>query len=123
MLTYELNQDKGILIVMPEGPLEKADFEYLAKKVDPYIEAQGHLNGLLISAQSFPGWEDFAGLVSHLTFVKNHHHKIKKVAAVSDGGILSLLPHIANHFVDAEVKHFDYENKEGALEWLTLPTS
>ncbi len=119
MITHELLRDKGILIVKPEGPLEKTDFETLAREVDPYIEAQGKLNGLLISTKLFLGWKDFAALVSHLRFVKNHHQKIRKVAAVTDSGFLSIMPHIATHFVDAEVQHFDYRDKDRALDWLS----
>ena len=119
MISHELLRDRGIIIVKPEGPLEKTVFETLAREVDPYIEAQGKLNGLLISAKLFPGWKDFAALVSHLRFVKNHHQKIRKVAAVTDSGFLSIMPHIANHFVDAEVQHFDYGDKDRALDWLS----
>jgi hypothetical protein len=119
MISHELMSERGILIVIPEGPLEKNDFEALARDVDPYIEAQGKLNGLLISAKVFPGWKDFAALVSHLRFVKNHHQKIRRVAAVTDSGFLSILPHIANHFVAAEVKHFEYGDKDRALAWLS----
>ncbi|MDH5588321.1 MAG: STAS/SEC14 domain-containing protein [Nitrospirota bacterium] len=54
-----------------------------------------------------------------MRFVKNHNQKIKKVAAVTDSGFLSIMPHIANHFVDAEVKHFDYGDKDRALDWLS----
>ena len=119
MISHELLSDRGILIVKPEGPLEQTDFEALAREVDPYIQAQGKLNGLLISAKLFPGWKDFAALVSHLRFVKKHHQKIRKVAAVTDSGFLSIMPHIANHFVDAEVKHFEYRDKDRALDWLS----
>ena len=119
MISYELLRDRGILIVTPEGPLDKTDFEALAREVDPYIEAQGKLNGLLIAARLFPGWKDFAALLSHLRFVKNHHQKIKKVAAVTDSGFLSVMPHIVDHFVDAEVKHFAYRDKDCALDWLS----
>lgn len=119
MISYELLRDRGILIVTPEGPLDKTDFEALAREVDPYIEAQGKLNGLLIAARLFPGWKDFAALLSHLRFVKNHHQKIKKVAAVTDSGFLSVMPHIVDHFVDAEVKYFAYRDKDCALDWLS----
>ncbi len=119
MIRYELNPDEGILIVTPEAPLESTDFERLASEVDPYIEKTGKLHGLLIQAESFPGWQDFGGMVSHLKFVKNHHKDIEKIAAVSDSGFLSILPRITNHFVKAEVRHFDYSDKEKALEWLS----
>ena len=54
MISHELLRDKGILIVKPLGPLEQADFETLAREVDPYIEAQSQLNGLLIPPSCFP---------------------------------------------------------------------
>ncbi len=83
MIQYELLPE-GILIVTPEGPLEQADFVRLAQAVDPVIEAHGKLTGLMIYAEAFPGWKDFGGLVSHLKFVKDHHLRIQKVAAVTE---------------------------------------
>jgi len=118
MLHYEFLQDDGILIVTPDGPLTSSDFERLAMNVDPFIEEKNKINGLMVYVESFPGWNDFAALVSHLKFVKNHHQNIGRVAAVTDSGFLSILPRVANHFVSAEVRHFDYQDKEGALNWL-----
>lgn len=119
MISYELLRDRGIIIVSPEGRLESADFERLAQEVDPYIEEKGKLAGLMICVDSFPGWDDFGALVSHLKFVKDHHQRIKKVAAVTDSTFLSIMPRVVDHFVSAEVKHFDYGDKEAALQWLS----
>jgi hypothetical protein len=118
MLTHELMLEEKILVITPEGSLKESDFELLAKEVDPYIEATGTLNGLMIYTESFPGWENFAALLSHIKFVKEHHRNIEKVAAVTDSGFLSVLPGVANHFVHAEVKHFPYQDKDVALDWL-----
>jgi tRNA U38,U39,U40 pseudouridine synthase TruA len=118
MFNYELNRAEGILIVEPIGPLESTDFEQLVQEVDPYIEENGELNGLMVYAESFPGWDNFAAFLSHIKFVKNHHQKIKKIAAVTDGGFLAIMQQIANHFVAAEIKHFDYPDKDAALNWL-----
>jgi len=118
MIHHELLREQGILIVTPEGPLQQADFETLAQFVDPFIESEGELHGLLIHTESFPGWSDFAALLSHLKFVKNHHSHIAKVAAVTDSGFLSIMPSIVSHFVHAQVRHFDYGDKQSALAWL-----
>ena len=118
MLKYELNRAESILIIMPDSPLESADFEKLIQEVDPYIKEKGKLKGLMIYAKSFPGWDNFAAFLSHIKFVKNHHQKIKKIAAVTDGTFLSIMPQVANHFVQAEVRHFDYADKDAALNWL-----
>ena len=62
MLQHELLRDRGILILKPDGALRAEDFTALAAAVDPYIEQNGKLNGLMIEAPSFPGWENFAAL-------------------------------------------------------------
>ena len=118
MIDHELLRDQGILIVSPRGKLKQEDFEALAQVVDPFIASEGTLNGLMIDAESFPGWSDFAALIAHLKFVKDHQQHIAKVAAVTDNGFLAILPRIAEHFVQAQVKHFDYSDKQDALRWL-----
>lgn len=118
MIKHELLQEKGILIVTPEGALKPEDFAEIAKEVDPYIEQKGKLHGLMIYTESFPGWESFAGMVSHFKFIRDHHKNIEKIAAVTDSSIMSIMPKIGNHFLKAEVKHFDYKDKEAAMAWL-----
>jgi SpoIIAA-like len=121
MIAHQLLRDEGILIVSPTSPLEAGDFKEVAREVDPYIEEKGFLKGLLLEAESFPGWHDFAGLVSHIRFVRDHHAKIKKIAAVSDSELLSIIPRIAAHFVSAEIKHFASADKQRAIDWLKAP--
>ena len=118
MINYELLRDAGILIIRPDGALEASDFQNIAQEIDPYIEANGKLHGVMVDAESFPGWKDFAALMSHLQFVKDHHRNIEKIAAVSDSSFLAVAPKIASHFVQAEVRHFDYSQREEALAWL-----
>ncbi len=50
----------------------------------------------MICAKTFPGWESFGALVSHLRFVKIHHRKIARIAAVTDSELLKIMPHIAS---------------------------
>ena len=118
MIHSELLADQAVLVLTPAGPLTAADFTRIAALVDPYIVQHGKLKGLLIHASSFPGWDDFAGLVSHLRFVRDHHRKIERIAIATDSGVLSVLPRIASHFVAAEVRHFGYAERETALRWL-----
>jgi len=118
MLNYELLHDQGILVLHPEGPLEAADFTSLAHQVDVYLEGHGKLRGVLIHAKSFPGWKDFGALLAHLRFLKEHLGKIEKVAVVADGAIANIMPNLANHFVHAQVQHFDPAREDAAWDWL-----
>ena len=118
MIQHELLREQGILILKPQGALRAEDFTALAAVVDPYIEQHGELKGLMIDAPAFPGWEDFAALVSHLRFVRDHHRKIKRIAIVSDSKLLALGPKIAGHFVSAELRNFATAERAAALKWI-----
>ena len=118
MLRFELLRDRRILLITPEGPLQRADFEQLAQEIDPFIAANGKLVGVMIHAESFPGWKSFGALVSHLKFVADHHRQIERVAAVTNSGFLKIVPRIASHFVQARIRHFDPSEKDHALAWL-----
>ena len=118
MLRHELLRDKGILVLTPEGSLRAEDFTALAAAVDPYIEQHGGLKGVLLDAPSFPGWEDFAALVSHLRFVRDHHRQVRRIAVVTGSALLAAAPKIASHFVNAQVRAFDADARADALAWI-----
>ena len=118
MLNHELRQDDEILVLHPEGPLEAADFTTLASHVDAYLDRHGTLRGVLIRAKSFPGWKDFGALLAHLKFVREHHQRIEKIAAVADGAFANIMPNIASHFVHAQVQHFELAREDAAWDWL-----
>lgn len=117
-LHAELLTGEGILLLAPNGPLAAADFAAAAALADPWIEQHGKLAGLLIHARTFPGWEDFAGLVAHLKFVRGHHTHIRRIALASDTALKALGPGLARHFIAAEIRVFDYNQRDAALAWL-----
>jgi len=118
MLRHDLLRDKGILVLTPEGALRAEDFTALAAAVDPYIEEHGGLKGVLLDAPSFPGWEDFAALVSHLRFVRDHHRQVRRIAVVTGSPLLAAAPKIASHFVGAQIRAFDADARAEALAWI-----
>lgn len=121
MIEAELFRDEGVLVVFPSGSLTPTDFAQLATLVDPYIAERGRLNGLMIVAGHFSGWNSFAGLVGHFRFVRDHERVIKRVATVSDTLALTVAPALARHFVTAEVRHFAFNQRDAAMAWLTSP--
>jgi len=119
MIEHDLLKGERLLLIKPDGPLAKEDFEQLAQTIDPMLEDMDRLNGLMIDAPEFPGWKDFAGLISHIKFVKNHHQQIKRVAVVSDNTFVKRLPTVARHFVNAELRRFSPNQRDDALAWLS----
>lgn len=118
MLKHTLLSDEGILILEPSAALESADFEAVVHDMDPYLAKHDSLAGVMIFAKAFPGWMTLEAAISHLQLIENYHQKIKRLAIVSDNGLLSALPTFAAHLVHPDVKHFSESEYDNALLWL-----
>ncbi|MEP6885523.1 MAG: STAS/SEC14 domain-containing protein [Gammaproteobacteria bacterium] len=118
MLDYSIMMPEGILILKPDAPLGKGDFDGLSAAVDAYLEDHDMLQGVLIRAKEFPGWENFGGFTAHMHFVREHQKKVRRVAVVTDNVFGDLAESLGRHFVSAEIKHFRYSDDVKALDWL-----
>ena len=118
MLSINLNEVESIAILKPNGELSEDDFRSAAKIIDPYIEKSGKLNGIIIQVKSFPGWDSFSALITHLKFVKEHHKKVSHVAFVTDSPIGGFAERIGSHFVNAEIRSFSFGELEDAKHWI-----
>jgi stage II sporulation SpoAA-like protein len=118
MLRFERLNDRKILIITTDGPLEETDFKEFAKHVEADSEAQNRPTRLMIRTESFPGWESFEAFVAHLKFVSEHHRQIERIAIVTDSGLLKLMPHIAGLLVHPKIRQFDLAETDAALAWL-----
>lgn len=118
MIDYQLDTEHSILHVRPESAIEKDDFTKLATTVDPHIEANGDLAGLIIEAPGFPGWDSLGSMVNHFRFVRDHHKHVKKIAVVTDSHLGDFAERLASHFVSAEIKHFPAGHGEEAQQWI-----
>ena len=118
MIETTIDEQQGIVTLEPTGALGPEDFASVGRIVDPYIEADGQLNGLVIQTERFPGWDSLAGLASHIRFVRSHHDKIRRVALVTDSLIGGAAEVIGAHFVGAEVRAFTYAEQQSARLWV-----
>ncbi|MEP5570077.1 MAG: STAS/SEC14 domain-containing protein [Halioglobus sp.] len=119
MLSIELDKEAGIAILTPEGELSGNDFKAVAEIVDPFIEEHGDLKGIAIHVENFPGWDSFSSLVSHLKFVKDHHRRVSRIAFATNSPVGTIAEKVGNHFVSAEIKHFDFNELDAAKIWIS----
>lgn len=119
MIEHDLDKANSILLVRPESALDKDDFVELAKVVDPVIEANGDLAGLILDAPSFPGWDSFGAMVTHFRFVRDHQKHVKKIAVVTDSHLGDVAEHLTSHFVSAQIRHFPAGEVDQARKWIT----
>ena len=118
MIEHSLDTSSAILQIQPKSSLEQADFEQLAKAVDPFIAGTGDLAGLIVETPGFPGWSSFGAMAAHLRFVKDHHKHIRKIALVTDSALGNIAEHLVTHFVSAEIKHFPASAADAARQWI-----
>lgn len=118
MLDFELLSDEGILHVSPTSPMLVRDFVQLTEVVDRYLTTHEHLNGIVISTDTLPGWEDFTAQVTLLQFLRDHHRQIRKIAVLSAEPLNDILPPIAAHFAAAEIRQFAPGQEQQACDWM-----
>ncbi len=119
MLTVKIDKVNHIAVLEPDGPLSESDFVAAARQVDAMIEEFGKLNGIVIHAKSFPGWDSIAALVAHLKFVRDHHRKLSRVALATESVAAHIAEIFATHFVAAEIQIFSYDDIAKAKQWVT----
>ncbi|MFE1176120.1 STAS/SEC14 domain-containing protein [Streptomyces sp. NPDC058773] len=120
-ISHRLLPETQVLVAEIERPLRTQDFDALALAVDSWLEAHEELAGVVVHAREFPGWENVGSLLRHVRFVRDHHRKVRRVALAADSKLAGLVPHLANHFVQAEVRRFGYDELDGAVAWSAAP--
>jgi hypothetical protein len=121
-VSHRIVPESGVLVVEVTAPLRVQDFDALAATADTWLETHEVLPGIVIHARQFPGWENVAGMLRHLRFAREHHRKVRRVALAADSRLAGLAPHLAEHFVQAEIKAFGCDELDNALEWAAGPT-
>jgi hypothetical protein len=116
-LSHELIEDRSLLVVEPHGRLRAEDLDAVAMTVDPWIEEHGPLQGVVVKAQEFSGWENLGSFVRQIRFVRDHHRKVKRIAWAGGGRLAHLAPRLAEHFVEAEIRHFEGDRISDAMDW------
>ena len=118
MLKITTDEAAQLAVLEPDGALSEADFTAAAASIDPLIE-KGRFKGLIIRAESFPGWDSFGALTSHFRFVRDHHERVQRVALVTDSRLGDVAEKLANHFASAEIRHFPFGDIEMARSWIS----
>lgn len=118
MLEFTMIEPGGILRVTPSGALTAEDFIGLNRFADEYLETHEHLAGLLIEAQSFPGWDGFASFAAHLRFIRNHQKRIERIALVTDSSMARVVENLSGPFLAADIRDFRFDQYDAAVHWL-----
>lgn len=120
MVEIEIDEVKGVATLRPTPgeSLSEADITNLKAMIDSYLADHDALQGLVIIADYFPGWDSFDTFLSHLKLVRDNEKEIDKIAVVTDNGLLHAMPSIADHFVKAKIQNFAASELAQAQDWV-----
>ena len=116
-VSHRVLAESGVIVVEVSEPLRAQDFDALAATADAWLATHDRLPGVVLHTRGFPGWENIGGLLRHVRFVRDHHRKVRRVALAADTALADLLPRLAEHFVQAELRHFGYDELDDAIAW------
>ncbi len=115
--SQRLIPEYGVIVVEVRGALRAQDLDALALTADSWIKVRGDLQGIVIHAHEFPGWESLGTLLEHVRFIRDHHQKVKRIALAADSKLANIVQRMAGHLVKTEVKTFSYDALESAIDW------
>ncbi len=104
-------------IIAPET-LQSGDFLELAPQVDALIAKQGTIR-LLIDASKLDGWANTAAVEKHMLFVKEHQHKVERIAIIIQHEWQHWFVSAVRLFLHPEVKAFRGSQEADAVQWIT----
>ena len=116
-VSHQLIPEAGVIVAEVREPLRAQDFDALSLTADAWLETHDELRGIVIHARTFPGWENIGGFLRHVRFVRDHHRKVRRIALAADTRLAEIAPRLAEHFVQAEIKRFAYDDLEQAIAW------
>ena len=100
-----------------DGSIASEDIDRLAKMMEKRF-SQGEKLRVYAEVNNWSGMS-LAALIKDLRFSLQHLDDFEKEAIVSDNKWLEALAALGNTlFSGIEVKHFTFEDKEKALEWI-----
>lgn len=117
MIRTEWLRDDEVIAIKPEGAIDESDFDVVGAVIDPAIQRHGRLEGLMIDARGFEGWDDARSLLAHLRFVNAHQPRVARIACVGDQWWLSEMP-MLEPFVGTPIRHFQTKDEALARAWL-----
>jgi hypothetical protein len=101
----------------PKGRLCAEDFDAVATTLDQVLENDGELRGIVVHAESLPGWANLGALLRHRRFVSEHRGTRGRTALAVNGPLGPQGPLFMNHFTQVDAKRFAFSDVDAAIRW------
>ncbi|MGS2724804.1 STAS/SEC14 domain-containing protein [Porticoccus sp. GXU_MW_L64] len=117
MISCSLFEDIGVCLLELGEHISEKNMHTARDQINEYLTSHPDLNGLVVHAEFFPWWSEFAEQIGQLSLNGNRHQTLVRVAICCDVEVEGILPAIGQHFFAAEVKVFKEDAVSEALHW------
>jgi len=116
MLSYTVDDDAGVIDLIVDGAITRADYEALIPALDAQIAEHGKLRVIETVRQLGPidaslWWED-------LKWVVRHRNAIGRAAVVTDHGWIGPITRAAGALFSGEMRVFPTAKEDEARAWV-----
>lgn len=112
--------DRKTLAITMRGKLTKADYDTFIPQIETLYEREGKLN-FLIKLEDFKGIE-IGALWQDIKFDVKHFDDVERLAIVGEDGWMRWMTELSRPFTSAEVRYFEPDRSEEALDWVSGST-
>lgn len=116
MLSHSVDEASGVVEIVIDGPVERADYDAAITAIDAMIERHGTVKVLEI-LKSF-GWVDPSIWWKDTVWGLTHLRDFGRCAVVSDSGWVGPFARAIGALIPAEVRVFPLHEAAAAREWL-----
>ncbi len=117
MIEFDNSPGSNVVCVKIKDQLHAEDFGAVAPKADQLIGEHGKIR-VLLDLTDFHGWADVSAARTHFSFIKDHHHKVERIAIIAGKQWQHWIAAVVGTFVAAEEKCFDEAEADEARSWI-----
>jgi hypothetical protein len=89
----------------------------LAATAQKWLETHDGLQGIVLHARKFPGWQNTGALRRHIRFVRDYQRKVRRIAVATNSKLADVAPRLARHLVQPDIRAFGYDELDRAISW------
>jgi len=116
MIEYLEFNKIDVVATKVSAKVTKAEFDNLKKEITEKINRYGKINWYY-EMTNFDGW-DLKAFISDFSFTLKNTTNFKRIAFVGEKFLEKLMAQISNLFTPAEVRYFNSNNRDAAIEWI-----
>lgn len=107
----------GVLHIGLMGKLDPEIYRNKDEDINSHLKDLDHFN-LLLDLREFQGWEGLSSVSAHLSLIREHSAKLRKVSIVGNSSWQKMAERFGKRIGGVDSQFFDGDHFDDAVEWV-----